>query len=286
MSSQSFYEMRILKIKNFNRLFNFISILFNLAIYGFLKIMAFYFSKEDNSASNTKFLIRAIEVSKVSILMNLTLFAAIQKYNKKHYELLAIFNNVLFTICFQIISGVFRSYLFYTSDPLLFVTSFEILVRYIIITYFYTSFRITAYSSTIIILYSWISMILYHHTIPSPLIFYNSIITLVFCMLSLYSKTYEQGIIIEAELKNTRENERNYYINILDNLNVGFFISEGSSVKISNKFVTNIMTIYDASRNLNLEEGDSPVHKEKIMESVALNQESSKSINLYLFIIL
>jgi len=152
------------------------------------------------------------------------------------------------------VAGILRSYLFITSDPLIFVTSVEIIVRYLILTYKYTSSRIMYYSSVIILIYSWTSMILYHTTIPSPIIFYNTIITLVFVMLTLYARAVENNQIIESELKMTRENERNYYINILDNLNVGFFISEGSKVNLFNKYVLNIMDIYNKSKALFYEE--------------------------------
>ena len=46
-------------------------------------------------------------------------------------------------------------------------------------------------------------------------------------------------------MNNTRENEKNYYVDILDNLNVGFFIMSGGKVTLFNKFITNMMEKYN-----------------------------------------
>ena len=216
-NTKDFTETNKTTIKNFNRLFNSILIFLSLLIYFTLKIMDAYLT-DDFQNNKYKFLVKAITLSKVAIMLNLTTLLTIQKFNKTMYEEIAVINNLLFSICFQMIAGILRSYLFITSDPLIFVTSLEIIVRYLILTYHYTSFRIMSYSSVIIILYSWTSMILYHTTVPSPIIFYNTIITLVFGMLSIYARAFEKNQIIESELIMTRENERNYYVNILDNI--------------------------------------------------------------------
>jgi len=50
---------------------------------------------------------------------------------------------------------------------------------------------------------------------------------------------------MEEEFNNTKENEKNYYVNILDNLNVGFFIISGGKLTLFNKFITNIMENYN-----------------------------------------
>jgi len=133
-----------------------------------------------------------------------------------------------------------------------------------------------AYSSFIILFYSWISMVLYHTTVPLPIIFYNTIITLVFGMLTIYSKTFENSKIIESELKKTRENERNYYINILDNLNVGFFISEGSKVNLFNKYISNIMDTYNKKKLIPYED-DNSINNVKLSDNnISKPQEGTK----------
>jgi len=252
-STKDITETNKSTIKNFNRLFNSILIVLSVSIFCFLKIMDLFFTDDVNN-NKYKFLVKAIKLSKVSVILNLSTFIAIQLFNKVLYEPIAIMNKILFSIFFQMVAGILRSYLFITSDPLIIVTSVEIIARYLIQTHKYTSYRIMSYSSVIILIYSWTSMILYHTTIPSPIIYYNTIITLVFGMLTIYSKAVENNHIIENELKMTRENERNYYINILDNLNVGFVISEGSDVSLSNKYVLNIMEIYNKSKELFYEE--------------------------------
>ena len=278
---KGFFEQSMMNMRNFNRLFNTVLVLLSLFVYFTLKIMDAYLTDDTNN-NKYKFLVKAMMLSKVFILMNITNFFCIQKYNKQLYETFAITNNILFSIFFQMVSGILRSYLFKTSDPLIFVTSFEIIVRYIILNYYYPSFRIMAYSSIIILSYSWLSMVFYHTTVPSPIIFYNTIITLVFAMLTLYSKTYENSKIIESELKLTRENERNYYINILDNLNVGFFISEGSKVNLFNKYISNIMDNYNKSKNKYQYEEDVSVIDDSSKDLLKKNQERENAKkNLY-----
>jgi len=251
--TKDFTETNKSTIKNFNRLFNSILVVLSFSAFFSLQIMDVFLTDDVNN-NKYKFLVKAMKLSKVNILLNISTFIAIQLFNKVIYEEIATMNKILLSIFFQMVAGILRSYLFITSDPLIFVTSVEIIVRYLILTYKYTSSRIMYYSSVIILIYSWTSMILYHTTIPSPIIFYNTIITLVFVMLTLYARAVENNQIIESELKMTRENERNYYINILDNLNVGFFISEGSKVNLFNKYVLNIMDIYNKSKALFYEE--------------------------------
>jgi len=272
---KDFFQQSRIVITNFNRIFNTILVLLSLVIYFSLRIMDAY-NTEDVNNNKYRFLVKAMMLSKVFILMNIANFILIQKQNKILSETIAIANNIFFSIFFQMVSGILRSYLFNSSDPLIFVTSVEIICRYLILTYYYTSFRIMAYSSFIILFYSWISMVLYHTTVPLPIIFYNTIITLVFGMLTIYSKTFENSKIIESELKKTRENERNYYINILDNLNVGFFISEGSKVNLFNKYISNIMDTYNKKKLIPYED-DNSINNVKLSDNnISKPQEGTK----------
>ncbi len=107
----------------------------------------------------------------------------IQALNKSCFMAIAIINNLLFSIFFQAISGTLRFYLnIYTSDPNLFVIDFEILIRYVIVTNYYPFFKITTYSTMLIICYSWISMSIYHKFHP------NTCIGITYS----YSKSYEE----------------------------------------------------------------------------------------------
>jgi len=203
------------------------------------------YSTDDNKY---KFLKKAQKVTIVSILMTIAIFIFTQKLNKTHFEMFAVLNNLFFFIFFQVVSGILRSYFFSNSDPLLFVIALELAIRYQVLMYYYPIFKIMVYSNVSIISYAWISMFLYHTSIPQTIIFYNLIITLVLLMQTAFANSLENSKIMEIALNSAIETEKQYYINILDNLNVGFFITEGSKVTLLNKNISNIMDLYSKSK--------------------------------------
>ena len=121
-----------------------------------------------------------------------------------------------------------------------------------------------------------------------PIVFYNTILTLVFFMLSLYAKSYEETKIIETKLKLISENERNYYINILDNLNVGFFISKNQRINLYNKFITNIMEDYNKSKKSFYESSSVPeefgLEKDDRFSSIAPKSKTIEHNEVFSFL--
>lgn len=268
--SKDFFEIRIISIKNFNRLFNTCIFILNLLLFLMLKYLENTKAHSDDIIK-LSFLSKAMIVNITSLFLNISICIIIQKYNKTYYEAIAIANNLLFSLFFQILAGLLRSFLFITSDPLLFITSLEIIVRYLIVSSKYPSFKITMGSTILILFYNWSSMIIYHKKVPFPIISYNAIQTLVFILLASYSKMYENNEIIESEAKKTKENERNYFVDILDNLNVGFFITQGAKINLYNKFVANLMDNYQKNNNA--------LRENEFNEADLLRKATEKAIN-------
>jgi hypothetical protein len=111
-------------------------------------------------------------------------------------------------------------------------------------------------------------------------------------MISLFAKSYEETKIVEETLKIAGDIEKRYYINILDNLNIGFFATFGSTVHLYNKFITNLMKLHINPKIIDLNEDSDNIIKTtknntiKNIEDIAYQSiietntyESNKTIN-------
>ena len=183
----------------------------------FLKLIH-YVNNNDDASIKVKFINQAYKLSLGNNLLTILILLFIRSYNIKFYEIIAVFNNLTMSISSQIMCGIIRSILFTYSDPHLLFTTIEISVIFVIVTYFYQSFRIMGYSGVAIILYLTISMNIIHEKIPTSVLYYVIIKSIVFAQLTIYSKIYEDGKLKESTFMNLQERERNYYIGVLDKL--------------------------------------------------------------------
>jgi len=71
--------------------------------------------------------------------------------------------------------------------------------------------------------------------IPISLVYYGLLKILLLTLLIIYSNIFEKEKRNESNYKTYIEKERSYYINILDKLNIGFFISKQKKIIRYNK---------------------------------------------------
>jgi len=224
---------------------NFFTSSLNLIILGLLLVINHNQNSNgaDSSIKEAKFLSKAIKLSVLSTFSAFFMMSYIRARNSEEYENIAIANNILFSAIFHLLAGLLRSYLFSTSDPLVFIISIEVAFRYIIATYYYQSYRIMKISAMIIISYIILLTLLVHENVPQSAIYYILMKVVVLSMLTINTKYIEEGKMTESSLNTIKENEKNYYLNMLNKLNIGFFITTGTTVKLYNEPIKNLFEI-------------------------------------------
>ena len=209
----------------------------------FISLSSFYLkhiSNSDLDSDQTIFLLKASKFSFISTVLSLFMLTYIRKHNQTDFQNIAIINNLLFSMWFILLSSFLRSYLFSTSDPIVLVISLEVIFRYFILTEHYPSYYIMKRSAQLISFFLIISVIIVHEFIPIPIIIFVITKLLILTFLTFYSKVYENGLITQSDYKNLKEKEKNYYVNILNKLNLGFFIIDGYELKLCNQNINNI----------------------------------------------
>ena len=189
----------------------------------------------EDITSKTKLIKAALTTSFTSLTIIIFQIFHIRYNNKKYYEHIAIVNTILFSFFNIFISGFLRTYLFSTSDPLIFIILIDTTIRYLIVTFYYQSMKVTMISSIITICLLTISMYFVREIIPISLVYYGLLKILLLTLLIKYSNIFEKEKRNESNYKTYIEKERSYYINILDKLNIGFFISKQKKIIRYNK---------------------------------------------------
>ena len=192
--------------------------------------------------------------------------------NKHNYEAIAITNNVLSSISFNIIIGFLRFYIFDSSDPLIIVISIEIIFKYYIVTHHYKSYSIMKISSILTMIYLSVEMSLVHEVIPTPVYYHMFLQLLVHTSLSIYSNIYEKQLSTEYRYIKEIEIQRMYYTHILDKLNIGFFVLGKYKLQIVNKTISKIFEKSNFAKCDSQNEQRSNIHRGNISNSSEISK--------------
>ena len=96
----------------------------------------------------------------------------------------------------------------------------------------------------VIIIYNCLSIIYYHTSAPTIVIYYvifqaiKVLISIIFC------KNQEEIAFSDYNFNITKEKERNFFINFLDNMNFGVYFAEKGKVVHYNKEILNIAKLF------------------------------------------
>jgi CheY-like chemotaxis protein len=211
----------------------------------------------------------------LSIIYLVILILLFKIKNQKLQNFLFSLNFLLTGFSFHILSGILRSFFYFSSDSILFIISLQLFIRFIVILISKIKWTHILIASLLSLTLEWIILINLHFKIPTSLIFYlgvNDLIHLFSIIIAYYS---EYTFKINFFLLNRLKSEREYLINFFYKMDEGFFSYANNKIILMNNSMENIINIHQNQSKFN--------SSDLTANSAFLNLNSSENENDLIF---